>query len=131
MGFKDETTIKDRMRFNNILFDEWSFKLTRPEAVRQLKEIGEALSSQELKDSSFVVEGHTDPRGGEDRNMKLSSDRAEAVKKYLIENFKVDTSRVQTQGLGYSRPRFPNDSEVNMLKNRRVELLFIDRSTGN
>jgi len=131
MGFKDETAIKDRMRFNNILFDEWSFKLTRPEAVHQLKEIGEALSSPEMKDCSFVVEGHTDPRGGEERNMKLSSDRAESVKNYLVEQFNVDSSRVQTQGLGYSRPRFPNDSEVNMLKNRRVELLFIDRSSGN
>lgn len=127
MGFKDETAIKDRIRFNNILFDEWSFQLNRPEAEKQLKEIGEAVNNPELKDSLFVVEGHTDNRGGEERNTKLSWDRAESVRKYLIDHFKVDASRVKTQGFGYSRPRFPNDSPVNMLKNRRVELLFIDR----
>jgi len=131
MGFKDETVVKDRIRFNNILFDEWSYNLTRPEAVKQLEEIGTALSSPELKDSFFIVEGHTDNRGGEERNMQLSRDRADSVRKHLVKRYKVDASRVQTQGLGYSRPRMSNDSPVNMLKNRRVELLFIDRSTGN
>ncbi|MEJ2719005.1 MAG: tetratricopeptide repeat protein, partial [Deltaproteobacteria bacterium] len=72
MGFADETVVKDRLRFNNILFDEWSPKLTRPEAVRQLEEVGKALSDPELKDSAFVVEGHTDNRGGLERNTKLS-----------------------------------------------------------
>jgi len=128
MGFKNETAIKDRIRFNNILFDEWSFNLNRPEAQRQLKEIGEAVNNPEMKNSIFVIEGHTDNRGGEERNMKLSWDRAESVRKYLIDQFKVDASRVKTQGFGYSRPRFGNDSPVNMLKNRRVELLFVDRS---
>ncbi len=127
MGFKDETVIKDRLRFNNILFDEWSFKLNRAEAEQQLKEIGDAVNTPEMKDSIFVVEGHTDNRGGEERNAKLSWDRAEAVREYLIDRFKVDASRIKTQGLGYSRPRFPNDSPVNMLKNRRVELLFVER----
>lgn len=131
MGFADETVVKDRLRFNNILFDEWSPRLTRREAVHQLEEVGKALSDPELADSAFVVEGHTDDRGGYDRNMKLSWDRAEAVKDYLIDKFNVDPSRITTQGLGYSRPRFPNDSRLHMLKNRRVELLFIDRSTGN
>jgi outer membrane protein OmpA-like peptidoglycan-associated protein len=131
MGFADETVVKDRLRFNNILFDEWSPRLTRAEALRQLEEVGKALSDPELADSAFVVEGHTDNRGGLDRNMKLSWDRAEAVKGYLIDKFNVDPSRITTQGLGYSRPRFPNDSRDHMLKNRRVELLFIDRGTGN
>ncbi|MBI4963285.1 MAG: OmpA family protein [Desulfomonile tiedjei] len=128
MGFKNETAIKDRIRFSNVLFDEWSFNLNRPEAQKQLKEIGEAVNDPELKGSIFIIEGHTDNRGGEERNMKLSLDRAESVRKYLIDQFKVDASRVKTQGFGYSRPRFPNDSPVHMLKNRRVELLFVDRS---
>lgn len=128
MGFKNETAIKDRIRFSNILFDEWSFQLNRAEAQQQLKEVGEAVNNPEMKNSIFVIEGHTDNRGGEERNMKLSWDRAESVRKYLIDQFKVDASRVKAQGFGYSRPRFANDSPVNMLKNRRVELLFVDRS---
>jgi outer membrane protein OmpA-like peptidoglycan-associated protein len=127
MGFKDETVVKDRIRFNNILFDEWSSQLNRPEALKQLNEIGQALKSPDLSDSAFVIEGHTDNRGGEERNMKLSWDRAESVKRYLTEQFGIDSTRIQTQGFGLSRPRFPNDSAINMLKNRRVELMFIDQ----
>jgi outer membrane protein OmpA-like peptidoglycan-associated protein len=131
MGFKDETVVKDRLRFNNILFNTASHSLDRPEALRQLKEIGEALSKPDLAKSFFVIEGHTDNRGGHDMNVRLSWDRAESVRRYLIEHYKVDPSRVQTMGFGYNRPRFPNDSREHMLKNRRVELLFIDRGTGN
>ena len=131
MGFKDETVVKDRLRFNNILFNTASHSLNRPEALRQLKEIGEALSKPDLAKSFFVIEGHTDNRGGHDMNVRLSWDRAESVRRYLIEHYKVAPSRVQTMGFGYNRPRFPNDSQENMLRNRRVELLFVDKSTGN
>lgn len=128
MGFEDHTVVKDRLAFNNILFNEWSAELTRGEATEQLREIGKALSSSDLGGCDFVVEGHTDPRGGLERNEKLSWDRAESVKKYLIENHKIDESRIKTQGFGYSRPRFPNDTQENMLRNRRVELLFVDKT---
>jgi len=117
---------RNRQRFINIIFDEWSDRLNRKETIEQLNEIGEALASEELANFTFIVEGHTDPRGGYERNVRLSWDRANAVKKYLVEKFKIDPSRINTQGLWYSRPRFPNDSSENMLKNRRVELLFID-----
>lgn len=128
MGFEDHTVVKDRLRFNNILFDEWSAELKRGEAVEQLQEIGKALSSNDLVECDFVVEGHTDNRGGLDRNTKLSQDRADSVKNYLIQSFKIDPERIQTQGFGYSRPRFSNDTSENMLKNRRVELLFVEKS---
>jgi OOP family OmpA-OmpF porin len=77
------------------------------------------------------VEGHTDDRGGLERNLKLSSERTEAVRNYLTEHFKIDPNRIKTQGFGYSRPRVPNDSKENMLKNRRVEILFVERTPTN
>ena len=126
----ERTDVRDRQRFINIIFDEWSDKLNRKETIQQLNEIGEALASEELANFTFVVEGHTDPRGGLERNQKLSLDRANAVKRYLIEKFKIDPSRITTEGLWYSRPRFPNNSSENMRKNRRVELLFIDNQAG-
>jgi len=127
MSIEKVTHVRDRQRFINIIFDEWSSELNRKETIRQLKEIGEALASEELADYSFVVEGHTDPRGGLERNRVLSWNRANAVKKYLEERFRIDPHRIIAQGFGYSRPRFPNDSEENMLKNRRVEILFINK----
>lgn len=131
MGFAERTVVKDRLRFDNILFDEWSPQLNREEAVQQLQEIGRALSSPHLEDTDFVVEGHTDNRGGHERNVLLSQERAESVKKYLVERFKIAPQRIKTEGFGDARPRVPNDSKENLLKNRRVEILFLERNPGN
>lgn len=130
MGFKDHTVVKDRLKFNNILFNEWSATLNRKEAIEQLREIGKALSSLELADADFLVEGHTDNRGGLERNMRLSWDRAASVRDYLVKHYRIDPARIAVQGFGYSRPRFPNDTPEHLLKNRRVELVFI-RRRGN
>lgn len=126
MGFADRTVVKDRLTFDNILFDPWSSELTRKEAIEQLQQIGKAISLPEFGDARFVVEGHTDDRGDSERNLRLSMERAEAVKNYLTENFKMDPRRIKTQGFGYSRPRAPNDSPEHMLENRRVEILFLE-----
>jgi outer membrane protein OmpA-like peptidoglycan-associated protein len=131
MGFADRTVVKDRLRFDNILFDEWSSQLNREEAIQQLQEIGKALSSPHLADTDFVVEGHTDNRGDHERNVRLSQERAEGVKKYLVERFKIAPQRIKTEGFGDSRPRVPNDSKENLLQNRRVEILFLERNTEN
>lgn len=72
MGFADRTVVKDRLRFDDVLFDEWSSQLNRTEAIEQMQEIGKALASPYLADTDFVVEGHTDDRGGRERNMRLS-----------------------------------------------------------
>ncbi len=128
MGFEGRTAIKDRVTFNNLLFDEWSAKLDRPETIRQLEELGRALSTQELASCNFVVEGHTDDRGGEERNMRCSWERSESVKQFLTHRFGISSDRIKTQGFGYSRPRVPNDTQDNMQKNRRVEILVIERS---
>ena len=128
MGFEEFTAVKDRQRFINIVFDEWSHQLNRKETITQLEEIGQALSSSDLARCQFIVEGHTDPRGGQERNQKLSWDRAESVKSFLVSRFNIDGSKITTQGFGYDRPRFPNDSPDNMLKNRRVELLIAEQT---
>ncbi|MBI5250336.1 MAG: OmpA family protein [Desulfomonile tiedjei] len=126
MGFADRTVIKDRLAFDNILFDEWSSELTRKEAIKQLQEIGKAVSLPHFDHAGFAVEGHTDNRGDDGRNLQLSRERAEAVKNYLTESFKIDPRRIKTQGFGQSRPRVPSDSKENLLKNRRVEILVLE-----
>lgn len=125
MGFQDYTEAKDRIRFNNILFDEWSYTL-RNESIDQVKEIGNALQSPEMQRIRARIEGHTDNRGDPARNDKLSWDRADAVKKYLADHVGIDPSRLETQGYGFSKPRFPNDSPQHMQENRRVEIVFFD-----
>jgi outer membrane protein OmpA-like peptidoglycan-associated protein len=126
MGFENHTVVKDRLRFDNILFNEWSSELKRGEAIQQLEEIGKAVSTKGLSDHDFIVEGHTDNRGDYQRNVRLSQERAESVKTYLVAHYGMDPSRITIQGFGPTRPKFNNDTEEHRLNNRRVELVFIE-----
>jgi outer membrane protein OmpA-like peptidoglycan-associated protein len=72
-------------------------------------------------DTNILLEGHTDDTGAEDFNMDLSRRRAETVAQFL-ESQGVDPSRLQTRAFGEDQPKYPNDSDGNRSKNRRVEL---------
>lgn len=69
--------------------------------------------------------GHTDNVGSESYNLKLSTDRANAVRQALIDNG-IDEMRLTAQGYGSSMPLVPNDSEENRAINRRTEMIIID-----
>jgi outer membrane protein OmpA-like peptidoglycan-associated protein len=66
-----------------ITFTTNSTALT-PQARRDLDIVGRALNTQKLQDYVFAIEGHADPRGSPEANMKLSQGRAEAVVQYLL-----------------------------------------------
>lgn len=66
-----------------------------------------------------LVEGHTDNTGGDDLNMRLSKERAKAVKDYLVSKG-VEESRLKSEGYGPTRPIASNDTEAGRAKNRRV-----------
>ena len=72
-------------------------------------------------DTNILVEGHTDDTGTEQINMDLSQRRAKTVSDFLVANG-VSRSRLQTKAYGQAMPKYPNDSEANRSKNRRVEL---------
>jgi outer membrane protein OmpA-like peptidoglycan-associated protein len=126
MGIEKFTVPKDRQRFNNIIFNEWSKEIDKQEAKDQLQEIGQAISAKNLDRLKFVIEGHTDNLGGLDPNQRLSEERAESVKNFLVDKFQLDPSRISTSGFGYSRPLVPNETVENRQKNRRVEILFLE-----
>lgn len=64
--------------------------------------------------------GHTDSQGSESYNLKLSQNRAKAVKQYL-ENQGVGATRILSSGKGESEPIASNDTAEGRTKNRRVE----------
>jgi len=76
---------------------------------------------QEKSDVKIRIEGYTDNVGDKNYNVKLSSDRAAAVSKYLISNG-IDKSRITTKGFGEENPVAPNTSDENRARNRRVEM---------
>ncbi|MDX1775447.1 MAG: OmpA family protein [Desulfobulbales bacterium] len=66
------------------------------------------------------LEGHTDSIGSDAYNNSLSKRRAESVKKYLVDMFNVDGSRLSTVGYGESRPVASNETDTGRQRNRRV-----------
>jgi len=75
---------------------------------------------------SVRISGHTDNIGREAHNLTLSKQRADVVAEYLVNNG-IDITRVETSGLGSSKPIAVNTTEEGRKKNRRVELLIHDQ----
>lgn len=72
------------------------------------------------------VVGHTDSKGTAAYNLKLSKERAQSVKRYLVEHG-IDPSRITTKGQGETQPIAPNTTPEGRAKNRRVEIHITDR----
>lgn len=103
-----------------ILFDVNSDNI-KTESYGALKEIATVLIENPTVQVKIV--GHTDADGDEKSNLELSKKRAEAVKRTLVNEFKIDGSRLQTDGKGESEPTDPNSTAVGKANNRRVEFL--------
>lgn len=70
------------------------------------------------------ISGHTDNVGKDEKNLKLSQDRADAVKKYFTDKG-IDASRIQTRGAGPNEPIADNKTAAGRQKNRRTEFKLI------
>ena len=77
-------------------------------------------------DSKVSVEGHTDSRGTDKYNLKLSQRRADAVKKYLVSKGE-KADRITAEGKGEAYPIADNKTEKGRFENRRVEVLIIEQ----
>jgi len=97
-----------------------------PAARDQLDQVAAALKDQgELK--PMVVEGYTDSVGSDVANQKLSRDRADAVRAYLVSKG-VPSDKISAVGKGKSNPVASNDTAEGRANNRRVEIVVGARS---
>jgi OOP family OmpA-OmpF porin len=103
----------------NINFDTDKSTL-KPEGQKVVDEILNLMKGN--ADLKIAIEGHTDNAGSGDHNKKLSTDRANTILKFLTGKG-IAASRLTAAGFGAERPLVANDSEANMAKNRRVELV--------
>jgi OmpA-OmpF porin, OOP family len=80
-----------------------------------------AMKSDQLASVRFVIEGHADPRGTEEHNLKLSQARAESVRGYLVASHGLATERISAVGKGSSA--LMNPSVPAAPENRRVTIV--------
>ena len=73
-------------------------------------------------DVKLKINGYASSEGTEEHNLKLSEDRAQAIKNYLV-NKGISTDRLAAKGYGTSNPVAGNDTETDREKNRRVEMI--------
>ena len=91
-----------------------------PERLQALK--------QTEDEKTIKVEGYTDSRGADDMNLKLSQQRAEAVRNYLVSRG-VKGERISAEGKGEQSPIASNDTAEGRANNRRVEIVVQSQST--
>ena len=108
----EKVTIELNIEFD---FDKYNIKQNNHQ---KLKEFAEFMKS--YPGLSVTLEGHTDNWGKERYNVKLSKQRAESVKNYLVENFNINRQRLTTTGFGFSRPIASNKTLQGRKRNRRV-----------
>ncbi len=73
---------------------------------------------------SATLEGHTDAKGDDAYNQRLSERRAESVRRWLAEKERIDAGKLSARGWGESRPVATNDTDQGRQKNRRVEVVI-------
>ena len=90
------------------------------ESIAALNRIGEKIGST----NHYVVElrGFTDTTGAQNYNLSLAQRRADVVRRYLIENYKVPLYRIFVEGFGESMPMADNKTRSGRAANRRVEV---------
>lgn len=76
---------------------------------------------KQYPDLNVVIEGHTDSLGSDAYNEKLSQERADAVKNYMVEENGIDANRIKAIGFGEKQPVASNDTSEGRAQNRRAE----------
>jgi len=112
---------KDRAKIDLEIYFDFNSATVTAKAEPQLKELGNALRSAKLENSVIVISGHTDAKGADGYNQKLSERRAEAVKAYLVENMKISSDNLTTAG--YGKRNLKDKGHPYAGVNRRVEVV--------
>ncbi len=107
-------------------FDKWAIK---PEAANALHNVA-GIITDKGKGRALRIEGHTDSKGGDAYNQKLSERRADSVREWLSRKEGLGNVKMTTQGFGAQKPVAPNakpdgaDDPAGRQKNRRVEIVL-------
>jgi len=107
-----------------IQFDFDSARI-RPESYRTVGLLADALYHPYMQGYRILVVGHTDAKGSREYNLKLSQQRADAIREALINPFSINPGRIEAVGLG--EEQLLNRAKPEAAENRRVQLINIGR----
>ena len=114
---KEEMEVGQVIILEGINFETNSARITADSEEKLMKAYNTLVNNPKI---DVEISGHTDSRGSNSKNQVLSEQRANSVKDWLVAKG-IDGARITTVGYGEDKPIAPNDSEENMLKNRRIE----------
>lgn len=114
-------TVGRLMNLDNLIFALGKAKI-EPESFDELDEVVKML--QTYPKMVIQLEGHTDTKGDPKQNMRLSQDRVDAVKDYLISKG-VSKAKVKTKAFGGTQPLSRADTEEAHRMNRRVQVRIL------
>jgi OOP family OmpA-OmpF porin len=97
--------------------------VVKPKYMKEIEKVADIM--KKYPGLNIVVEGHTCNMGPAKYNKKLSQRRAEAVKKVMVNKFKIDSTRIKTKGYGLTKPIASNATREGRQQNRRVEAAAI------
>lgn len=123
-----ETATEIRIELAADVLFEFDKAVIQPKAEQTLKQAA-AVISENASDSLVRIEGHSDAKGDDNYNQKLSERRAEAVKNWFANAGGLKSIEFRIQGLGEQHPVAPNakidgsDDPEGRQKNRRVEII--------
>jgi outer membrane protein OmpA-like peptidoglycan-associated protein len=121
------TIAKDKPNIDlEITFDYNSANISA-KSMPSVQALGRALTSPDLKGSTFVVAGHTDAAGGEAYNQDLSERRADSIKRYLVDKYNIAATDLVTVGYGKSKLKDPSQPMAGV--NRRVQVVNMENKT--
>jgi outer membrane protein OmpA-like peptidoglycan-associated protein len=109
-----------------ITFDYNSAEISA-KSLASVQALGKALSSADLKGSTFIVAGHTDAAGSEGYNQDLSERRADSIKRYLTDKYGIAGADLVTVGYGESKLKDPSQPLAEA--NRRVQVVNMANKT--
>lgn len=116
---------------NNILISApgFTFKIGKSELDSSNFELLNKilLAIQKFPNANIDVQGHTDSTGSALTNKNLSNERAENVKKFLVNIGKVNPLKITSKGYGDTKPLATNSTKEGRAKNRRIDIIIINK----
>ena len=121
----DEEILADAPKVGALVLFDFDSATIKDNSLALLEEFAKAFQDDLLKDAVFVIAGHTDNKGSDAYNLKLSRRRAESVKQILVSQYQIEEHRLIIKAYGEEKPFVSNDTGEGRAQNRRVEFIRV------